>query len=67
VDASGSLLDDLRVQDESNVLQLDENIPAYILVRDEGLTGWLAMYYMPEYKVAPFNRVRVYHSLRSLK
>jgi len=64
VDVSASLLDDLRRQDENNVLDLDENVPAYILVRDDGPpTAWLAMYYMPEYNVAQFDRVRVHQSL----
>ena len=58
VNATGSLIDDLHKQDRENTLQLEENVPAYILARDESSTGWLAIYYMPESNVAQYNRVR---------
>jgi twinfilin-like protein len=56
VELSGSLFDDLKSQDENNVLKLEDNVPAYILARDDQ-SGWLAIYYMPEYNVVQFNRV----------
>ena len=59
MNSTGSLLDDLNKQDQENTLQLEENVPAYILARDEQLNGWLSIYYMPESNVAQFNKVSI--------
>lgn len=48
---SGSTLaDDLEKQKDENVLQLDDNVPAYILARlDEPISdAWLAISYVPD-------------------
>lgn len=51
IPASGSTLaGDLEKQKDENVLQLDDNIPAYILARlDEPASdSWLAISYVPD-------------------
>jgi len=46
VSAEGTLLEDLKLLQDPSLLE--DNVPAYILARQDESTDWLVIYYVPE-------------------